>query len=377
MSSRPSIIIVGGGTAGIHAARALRWLDEIVDVTLIEPTGTHQFLTRLAAVAGGVLRIEDSSESLDALVDCEVVTDSVERVVEGSVLLASGEQRNADVILLTAGAHASRPPIKGLRHAVSLRTAGDAEEIQYRVSKTDAVVVIGGGPTGCQLAGALAAGPFDVFVTLVERESRLLNGFNPALGRRARKVLTQRGVSVWTGRTVAEIGPENVTTSNGLANGMPVWTGGFEARTEGLIDAPTREGRLVVDDVGRVSGFDRVFAAGDIAAHRDGDDVHPMSAQIAVKAGRTVAFNALQMLRGEPLSPLDFTDLGWVVDLSGGQGVADLFGFPLSIPGLDRLVPLLHDAIDIRNLAQLGALHTLWSESSVRNARRANDLTHR
>jgi NADH dehydrogenase len=377
MSNRPSIIIVGGGTAGLHAARALRWLDEIVDVTLIEPTGSHQFLTRLAAVAGGVSPTDQASEPLASLVDCEVVVDSVERVVEGSVLLGSGEQRNADVIIVTAGAHATRPPIKGLRHAVSLRTAGDAQEIQYRVSKTDAVVVIGGGPTGCQLAGALASGPFEVFVTLVERESRLLNGFNPALGRRARQVLTQRGVAIWTGRTVEEIGPESVLTSNGLATGMPVWAGGFEARPDGLIDAPTREGRLVVDEVGRVSGFDRVFAAGDIAAHCDGDRVHPMSAQVAVKAGRTVAFNALQTLRGEPMSPLDFTDLGWVVDLSGGQGVADLFGFPLSIPGLDRLVPLLHDAIDVRNLAQLGALHTLWRSSTSPGSPRASNLSYR
>jgi NADH dehydrogenase len=363
--------------AGIHAARALRWLDEILDVTLIEPTGTHQFLTRLASVAGGVTPPSDGSEPLGSLVDCEVVVDSVDQVAEGSVLLGSGEQRTADVIILTAGAHATRPPIDGLRHAVSLRTAADAVEIQYRVSKTDAVVVIGGGPTGCQLAGALAAGPFDVFVTLIERESRLLNGFNPALGQRAHEVLTGRGVSVLTGRDVVEICPDSVMTSTGLASGMPIWSGGFEARTEALIDAPTRAGRLVVDDVGRVSGFDRVFAAGDIAAHRHGDDIHPMSAQIAVKAGRTVAFNAFQLLRNEPMTQLDFTDLGWVVDLAGGQGVADLFGFPLSIPGLDRLVPFLHEAIDVRNLAQLGALHTLWRSRSQPGVSLANDLTRR
>lgn len=363
--------------AGIHAARALRCLDELVDVTLIEPTGTHQFLTRLAAVAGGVMPIDDVAEPLDTLVDCKILVDSVERVVEGAVLLGSGQQLAGDVIILTAGAHATRPPIPGLRHAVPLRTAADALEIRYRASKTDAVVVIGGGPTGCQLAGALAAGPFDVFVTLVEKNGRLLTGFNPALGARAHEILTHRGVAVWTGRDVTGVGPENVETSTGLASGLPVWTGGFEARTEGLIDARTRAGRLVVDDVGRVAGFERVFAAGDIAAHRNGDDLHPMSAQIAVKAGRTVAFNAFRLLRNEPLTSLEFTDLGWVVDLSGGQGVADVFGLPLTVPGLDRLVPFLHDAIDIRNLAQLGALHTLLRDSTAAEESPANDLTRR
>ncbi len=363
--------------AGVHAARALRNMDQLIDLTIVEPTGTHQFLTRLAAVAGGVAPLEDAAVPLDSLVDCRVVIDSVDRVSDGSVLLASGARLEAQAVIVTAGAHSSRPDVPGLRHAVGLRTAADAHEIRYRVSRSDSVVVIGGGPTGCQLAGALASGPFDVFVTLVERESGLLGGFNPLLGHRALEILSSRGVSVWTGRDVAEVAADHVLTSTGIANGVPVWAGGFEARGGELIDAPMSQGRLVIDEFGRVDGHDKVFAAGDIAAHTDGDDLRPMSAQIAVKAGRTAAFNAVQALRGQPLAPFDFTDLGWVVDLSGGQGVADVLGLPLSLPGLDRLVPLLHDAIDVRNLAQLGALGTLLQQSAPPQTPKSNDLSRR
>ena len=99
-----------------------------------------------------------------------------------------------------------------------------------------------------------------------------------------------------------------------------------------------------------------------IAAHPDGDGVHPMSAQVAAKAGRGVAVNALQSLRGRRLSELSLTDLGWVVDLSGWQGVADIIGLPLASPVLDRIVPFLHDAIDLRSLVQIGGLGGMFSQ---------------
>jgi len=144
--------------AGLHAARALRNMDQVIDLTIVEPTGAHQFLTRLAAVAGGVAPLEHAAMPLESLVDCRVITDSVERVTDGSVELKSGGRIRTQATIVTAGAQSSRPDIPGLRHAVGLRSAADAQEIRYRAARSDSVVVIGGGPTGCQLAGALASG---------------------------------------------------------------------------------------------------------------------------------------------------------------------------------------------------------------------------
>lgn len=359
--SAPKIVIVGGGAAGIHAARALRGLDELASVTLVDPTGTHQFLTRLAAVAGGVAPLSDAAQPLAELVDCTVIAGRAIRVAEHTVELAGGGSLFADAVIVTAGAHSTIPSIDGIRNALSLRTAADAWAIRRSAESADGVVIIGGGPTGCQLAGALAAGPFDLFVTLIERENSLLNGFHPAMGVRAREILSGRGVSVWTGRTVEEITADSVRTSGGVAGGIPVWAGGYRAHADEILQAPTIDGRVVVDSCTRVSGFESVFAAGDIAAHPTSDGlIHPMSAQVATKAGRAAAHNALQYLLGNELSELQLSDLGWVVDLSGGQGVADVFGFPITMPGFDRLVPLLHDVIDLRNLLQLGALSSLW-----------------
>lgn len=373
--STPKIVIVGGGAAGIHAARALRGLDELVTVTLVDPTGTHQFLTRLAAVAGGVAPLSAATEPLAGLLDCQVVAGRAIRVGENTVELAGGGSLFADAVIVTAGAHSTIPPIDGIRNALSLRTAADAWAIRRSAQSADAVVVVGGGPTGCQLAGALAAGPFDLFVTLIEREDSLLNGFHPALGVRAREILSGRGVSVWTGRTVEEITADSVRTSGGVAGGVPIWTGGYRAHADEILDAPTVDGRVVVDACGRVQGLESVFAAGDIAAHPVGDgSFHPMSAQVATKAGRGVAHNALQYLLGNDTSELQLPDLGWVVDLSGGQGVADVFGFPLTMPGIDRLVPLLHDAIDIRNLLQIGALSSLWRDGNVSPNARSGEV---
>lgn len=354
----------------------LRGLDRVLDLTIVEPTGQHQFLTRLAAVAGGVASPADAARPLSDFTDSTILTDRVAEIANGRVVLGSGSSLSADHVILTAGAEPTVPDIPGIENAHTLRTASDALGIRAVASGHHSVVIIGGGAAGCQLAGALASGPFDVFVTLIEASGKLLNGFNPLLGQRAFEILTSRGVSIWTGRSVTGISAEGVQTANGHATGFPVWTGGVRAHANGLIDAPVSpDGRVVVDRFGRVLGFETVFAAGDIAAHPAGGGVHAMSAQVASKAGRGVAVNVMQQLRGEPLSPLELSDLGWVVDLSGGQGVADVIGLPIAMPGLDRLVPFLHDAIDLRNVVQMGGVGHLFSPSEPFDAA-ANDRIH-
>lgn len=354
-SQAKSVIIVGGGMAGAHAASVLHGGE--VAVTIVEPTGHHQFLTRLAAVAGGTAPVSDASAPLENMFDIDLIEQKAVSIGDGQVTMSDGSVAIADAVIVTAGAEPVQPPITGLTQARNLRSASDALGIRQALDDgTDHVVVMGGGPTGCQLAGAVAAAHPTIEVTLVDSGDRLMGSFASLLGKRTLQILEGRGVDVRFGFEVDSIDEQTVQSSSGdTVEGVPVWVGGFEATMSGF--GPTTEGRLDIEPDGRISGYQTTFAAGDAAAHLDADgELFPMSAQIAAQAGSQVARNVQRLLGGEKTGQIDLADRGWVVDLGGGQGVAEILGVPLALPLLDRLPPLLHHAIDLRNLWQLGGV---------------------
>ena len=348
------VIVVGAGTAGAHAIATLEAAG--LAVTVIEPTGCHQFLTRLAAVAGGTQPRSDAAAPLEAMFDATVVESRVTDASSEAVTLESGETLSARAVILTAGAEPADAPIEGVDRVMPLRSAHDALDIRAAVTTADSLAIVGGGPTGCQLAGAVAVSRPDLPVTLVESGSRLMNAFGRSLGAHALDVLTDRGVDVRLDTDADQMTPGAVTTADGeTIEATVVWAGGYDATMDHF--GPTTDGRLEVDASGRVVGHARLFAAGDNAAHRDDrGELFAMSAQIAAQAGRQVAENVLRALDDREPSRLLLRDRGWVVDLGGGVGVAEVLGLPLAAAPLDRLVPLLHTAIDLRNLWQMGGL---------------------
>lgn len=354
MVTAPRVAVVGGGTAGAHVIAGL--LHEGFSLTLIEPTGHHQFLTRLAAVAGGTAPVSDAAVPLTDLFDVRVISEPMVSFDDGSVSLADGSTVDAEIIVVAAGAQPTAPPIEGIEVANSLRSAGDAIRIRQSLEHSRGLAVVGGGPTGVQLAGAVSVAHPDVEVTVIEAQQRLLPAFGRSLGERARHILAARGVDVRLNAAVSGFDADDVRLDDGSSvPGVPVWAGGFEAVMDEL--GPTDDGRLSLEVDGRVQGFEAVFAAGDAAAHIDPDgQISPMSAQIAVQAAQQVARNIRRLSSGQPTSPLRLRDRGWVVDLGGGVGVAELFGVPLAAPAVDRLPPVIHTAIDLRNLWQLGGI---------------------
>ncbi len=349
-------IVVGAGMAGIHAIAAL--LKAGIPTTVIEPTGHHQFLTRLAAVAGGTQPTRDAAVPLDVMFpSVDLVTARLRSLQDTVIELDDGTTRSADAVIITAGAEPATAPIDGLSTAQPLRSAADAMAIRRALEISQEVMVVGGGATGVQLAGAIAvARPATHRVTLIDRQDRLLSGFAPSLGRHAAKILDDRGVDLRTGAEVDRIDDDGLQLSSGQRlDGMVVWAGGFEAAFDRLGDVV--DGRLTIDRFGRLPDRQTVFAAGDAAAHLDRNgELRPMSAQIAAQAGRAVAGNVVRTLAGRAPKPIDLNDLGWVVDLGGGRGVAELLGIRLASAPIDRLVPILHDLIDVRNLFQIGGL---------------------
>lgn len=351
--SRPRAVIVGGGTAGAHAASILHRRD--IDLTIVEPTGTHQFLTRLAAVAGGTQPASDAAAPLREMFDATIVEACAVDATGSTVTLDTGVTLDADAVLLTTGAEPADAPIEGLESALALRSAAHAMTIRDRLPSSDAVVIVGGGPTGCQLAGAIARAHRDIAVMLVEYADQLMPAFGSRLGRHARKILTDRGVTVRLESEAEKVAEDSVVVGGETLNGTVIWAGGFEASMQSF--GSTTDGRLDIDVHGRVAGHETLFAAGDAAAHRDDSgELHAMSAQIAAQAGRRAGRTIAALLAGDELRPMKLHDRGWVADLGGGVGVAELFGVSLATAWLDRLVPPLHHIIDLRNLYQLGGL---------------------
>lgn len=351
--THPDVVVVGFGFAGALATAEL--LKAGRTVTVVEPTASHQFLTRLAAVAGGTQAASDRAAPISEMYEVPVVAERAVAVAGSTVELASGRTLDARCVLLTAGARPVDPPIEGLHHALPLRSAEDAVAIRACVATSDSVVIVGGGPTGCQLAGAISVARPTVNVTLVDGSERLMTNFGRRLGDRAADILLGRGVELILGDEADTILPDGAMLESGRrVSGTVLWAAGFEAVMDDF--GPTDEGRLIVDGSGLVEGSQCVFAAGDAAAHRDADgEAFPMSAQIASQAGKQIAANIGAVLDGRSLEPLDLRDRGWVVDL-GGVGVAELLGVPLAFPVTDHLVKLMHDAIDARHLWQLGGL---------------------
>ena len=125
-------------------------------------------------------------------------------------------------------------------------------------------------------------------------------------------------------------------------------------RCHGLADDT---GRATVDDTLLVTGWSSTFAAGDVAHHvaSDGEDL-PMSAQIAVQAGEAAGENAGRLLGGRELEAAELSHAGWVLDLGGRRGLAEVAGVELAAPFLDLLPPLLHWGIDVKHLVETRGL---------------------
>ena len=354
------VLVVGAGYAGVRAAVAAR--REGARVTLVDRTGNHEFSPRLAGVAGGRAPSGDGWATAEDLTDVEVVRSPVTSVDAAApgVVLEDGRHLAADAVVVAVGADTAWPDVPGLsEHTLGLRTVADALTVRRELVEADRLVVVGGGPTGVQLAAEAAHRHRHLDVVLVEATPALLPAMPARLGRHAEHILRRRGVEVRRRAPVTRVTPTGVVLDDGtVLDGLVVWATGFAAAGSGLLpEAETIDGRLVVDSSLRVPGTIAVFAAGDVAAHRDLFALPmEMSAQTAVRAGAVAGRNAVRVARALPPSPALLFDMGRLVTMGRRVGVGTVLGLPLAGPLLDRAVPLLHDAVDLQHLFQTGGL---------------------
>jgi NADH:ubiquinone reductase (H+-translocating) len=360
-AARPRVVIVGGGFAGLSAAKALAGAP--VDVTLLDRANHHTFQPLLYQVATAVLAPSEIASPIRWLLrrqrNVTVLLAAVNRVdVTRRVVIADGgtmEMPYDYLILATGARHAyfSHPEWEAL--APGLKSLEDAREMRRRfllafeeAEKCDdagereswlTFVIVGGGPTGVELAGILPevarhgiARDFRRIdtrrtrVILLEGGPRVLPSFAEWISERARRDLTELGVEVRTGALVTRIEPDAVYVGDErIACRTVFWAAGNAASPLAKsLGAPLdRVGRVMVRPDLSVPEHPEIFVAGDIAAvMKDDGTLVPGVAPAANQEGRTAAQNLLRTLGGEPRKPFRYHDKGNLATIGRHRAVA-------------------------------------------------------
>jgi NADH:ubiquinone reductase (H+-translocating) len=363
MSDELNVIVVGGGFAGVGCARQLARHDD-VHVTLLDRNNYHQFQPLLYQVATSQLASSDIAFSLrkvfadDANVDVKLGT--VESLDPGarSVTTTDGRTFAGDAIVLAAGSQPNFFRTAGAaEHAFPLYCLDDAQRLRSRIigvfedaDRDPALidqgalnfVVIGGGPTGVEFAGALAdlihqtmtaefhdLAVSDARIHIVDLGHTLLGPFSDRAHDYVAKVLGRKGVRLHLGSAVTEIGPGHVKLSDGTAisTRCVVWGGGIKAPTiasaAGLPQG--RGGRIDVREDLAVEGFEGVYAVGDVANIPAPDGgTHPQLGSIALQSGAWAADNIVAQHRGKPGKSFHYHDKGIMAMIGRGAAIAEV-----------------------------------------------------
>jgi NADH dehydrogenase len=388
---RRRVVVIGAGFAGLECTKVLAGTE--VDVTIVDRNNFHTFSALLYQVATAELAPGDVGFPVRGLFHRAPNVGVRRGTVRGvdwdgrRVLFDDGEDLPFDVLVVAAGATTNWFGVEGAaEHAFPLYGMGDAMHLRNRIlsafEAADAdpasvgdghltMTVVGGGPTGVEMAGALVElfaveekdfPDLDVSaarVVLLEARDSLLGSFSGKARQHALDELRARGVDVRLDTAVARVDHDGVTLRSGecIPSRTVIWCAGTEASplatTLGL---PTgKGGRVEVGPDLRVPGWPDVFAVGDLAAIADGGDGFlPQLAPVAQQAGRFAGREILRSLRGEAPRRFHYRDLGTMATIGRRAAAADLrFGIRLTgtLGWLAWLVLHLWRILGVRNRA--------------------------
>jgi NADH:ubiquinone reductase (H+-translocating) len=362
------VVVVGGGLAGVACARLLAD-DRRTRVTLLDRTGYHQFQPLLYQVATAELSGKDMSFDLNHVFakDPSVTVRTAEVASADAdattVTLSDGQTIGADVLVLAAGAQPNFFRTPGAEeYAFPLYSLADALRIRVRAMQLFAdvaarpeladsgaltFVVVGGGPTGVETAGALAELTHNIMphvydglpaararVILVDLGNTVLPAFSDQAHEYASKQLRKRGVELRLGVSVTEVGPDHVRLSDGttLHSHLVVWGGGEKAAalassTGGV--SPGHGGRVDVQPDLSVVGHPNVYALGDFANIGAGPESSesgalPQLGSVAQQSGAWAARNILADLDAMPRSEFEYHDKGIMAMIGRKAAVAEI-----------------------------------------------------
>ena len=363
MAEPKHVVILGAGFGGIGALKKLR--DANVRITIVDKRDYHTFQPLLYQVATDELGPTDVGFPIRELLHGhknityhQAVVKSVD-LAQKQVVMDGVAPIPYDYLVLALGAMVNFFGTPGAdQYALPLYTMDDAIRLKEHILKTFEAVdknpalmddgalnfcVVGGGPTGVELAGALVELyraelkedypnlPVDVGqVLLYEHSPQLLGTFAPKLESYARKALEERGVKVHTGTGVAKIGPASIDLSTGatVKTHTTVWAAGLQANpiVSSLGVELVHGGRIPVGPDLQVKDHPGVFAIGDIAAMTDGKTgkVLPGLGSTALQAGRHVGETIKRQLDGKQAQPFEYLNKGTMAQVGRGAAVVEL-----------------------------------------------------
>ncbi len=357
------VVILGGGFAGLNAAKALG--NTKFDVWLIDKTNHHLFQPLLYQVASAALSPGDIAvpirEILRAYENVTVLMGQVERIdkEKKEVVLQNGDRIGYEYLIVALGArHSYFGHDEWEEFAPGLKTLPDALKIRERIllsfekaERCDSIseakkylnfVIIGGGPTGVEMAGAIAEIAYETMlknfrridttktkIYLVEGSSHILPVYPEKLSEKAQKYLEHFGVHVITGKRVTNVTKEGVTVENLFIPCENIlWAAGNQASPVlKTLDVPLdKQGRVVVDPDLSIPGHPEIFVLGDAACASDRKGkVLPALAPVAVQQGRYVAQILRRKLTKEERPPFSYFDKGTMATIGKTKAIG-MFG---------------------------------------------------
>ena len=362
------IVIIGGGFAGLSAAKGLGNLKDTA-VTLIDRSNYHLFQPLLYQVAMAGLSPAEIAVPLRAILS---KYNNI-RILQGEAVIVAPDEKTItttigrfdyDILILACGAlhtyfgnehwELYAPGLKTLEQATEIRRRvlsaferAEAEPDPEKMSRHLTFIIVGGGPTGVELAGALGElsrhtlaqdfkniDPALARIILIEAGPRILPTFSEKLARKAARSLEHLGVEVWTGKRVSRVDDTGIEIGQEkLAASTVIWAAGIRAATllDGLAVKTDIQGRVLVSPDLSLEGHPEIFVAGDQARLFD-DKGNPLPgiAPVAQQQGEYLARTIRGMLKGKPRKPFHYADRGKLATIGRSRAILEFGWFRMS-----------------------------------------------
>ncbi len=363
---RPRVVIIGGGFGGLSLAEKLK--NAPVDVLLIDKHNYHTFQPLLYQVAIGSIAADSIAFPIRRIFtkynNFSFNLAEVQKInPESNTLTTTIGTIHYDYLVIATGSNTNffgnkeiehfAMPMKNIPEALNLRSLV-IQNLETALVTTDmrekfalmTFVVVGGGPTGVELAGALAEmrhlilmqdyhglSKYDMRVYLVEGKDRLLAAMSPQASVKAKEFLVNADVTIFNSAHVQSYDGFYLTIDNGktIKSRNVLWAAGVKGEMpEGIpVDSITKGNRLLADEINRVKGYENIFAIGDVAAMISAEypNGYPGQAPAAIQQGEQLAKNLIRLVKGEATVPFKYKDKGSLATIGRNQAVADLGKF--------------------------------------------------